>query len=155
QRQRAEENEKIAEQQKAEAERERRRAGVNFQAARAAVNELLSRVAQERLANEPRLQVVRRDLLEKALRFHQGFLQAQSENVEVRWETGQAFVRVADIQEQLGQPEKAEKAYNEAVAILSKLAKERPSRPEFRRDLAAAHANRGLALQAAGRTAEA
>jgi tetratricopeptide (TPR) repeat protein len=155
QRKRAEENEKIAEQQKAEAERERQRAGVNFQAARAAVNELLSRVAQERLANEPRMQVVRRDLLEKALRFHQGFLQAQSENVEVRWETGQAYVRVADIQEQLGRPEKAEQAYNEAVAILSKLAEERPSRPEFRRELAAAHANRGLALQAAGRSAEA
>jgi eukaryotic-like serine/threonine-protein kinase len=155
QRRRAENNERLAEEHKAEAERERQRAGANFQTARAAVNELLSRVAQERLANEPRMQVVRRDLLEQALRFHRGFLQAKSENVEVRWEAGQAYVRVADIQEQLGRPDAAEQAYDRAVAILAKLAEERPDRPEFRRDLAAAHANRGLALQTAGRAPEA
>jgi tetratricopeptide (TPR) repeat protein len=154
-RRRAEENEQLAKEKQAEAERERKRADTNFSAARAAVDEMLTRISQERLANEPRMDVVRRDLLEKALRFHQRFLQVHSENANVRWEAGQAYSRVADIQEQVGRPRKAEEAYGQAVALLEKLSADYPGRPEFRRDLAAAHANRGLVLQAAGRSDQA
>jgi tetratricopeptide (TPR) repeat protein len=154
-RRRAEENEQLAKEKQAEAERERRRAAANFRDRLAAVQQMLTRVGQERLANEPRMDVVRRDLLEKALAFHQRALHAQTEDPELRWEAGQAYIHVADIQEQLGRPERAEEAYKQAVALLSKLAQDFSDRPEFRRDLAAAHANRGLALQAVGRNSDA
>src|SRR5262249_48869423 len=89
--------------------------------------------------------------LEKALRFHQRFLNAESDNPEVRWEAGQAYVAVADIHEMLGQSTKAEQAYRKAIDLLQALADEFPKRPEFRRDLAAAHSNLSLMLQATGR----
>jgi serine/threonine-protein kinase len=140
----AEANERLANQ-------ERARAASNFQNARAAVDELLVRIGRERLANEPHMDLVRRDLLEKALRFHQRFLNAESDNPEVRWEAGQAYVAVADIHEMLGQSTKAEQAYRKAIDLLQALADEFPKRPEFRRDLAAAHSNLSLMLQATGR----
>jgi tetratricopeptide (TPR) repeat protein len=147
-REKAEANERLAQQ-------ERARAASNFQNARAAVDQLLTRIGRERLANEPHMDLVRRDLLDKALRFHQRFLNAESENPEVRWEAGQAYVAVADIHEMLGQSTKAEQAYRQAVNLLQPLADEFPERPEFRRDLAAAHNNLSLVLQATGSGQEA
>jgi serine/threonine-protein kinase len=137
------------------AQQERARATSNFQNARAAVDELLLRIGRERLANEPHMDLVRRDLLEKALRFHQRFLNAESDNPEVRWEAGQAYVAVADIYEMLGQSTKAEQAYRQAISLLQALADEFPERAELRRDLAAAHNNLSLVLQATGRTQDA
>jgi serine/threonine-protein kinase len=136
------------------ANQERARAASNFQDARVAVDQMLLRIGRERLANEPHMDLVRRDLLEKALRFHERFLKAGNDNPEVRWEAGQAYVAVADIQEMLGRPEKAEQAYLQATNLLQPLADEFPERPQYRRDLAAAHANLSLVLQAAGRGEE-
>jgi tetratricopeptide (TPR) repeat protein len=137
------------------AQHERARAASNFQSARAAVDQLLVRIGRERLANEPHMDLVRRDLLEKALHFHLRFLNAESDNPEVRWEAGQAYVAVADIHEMLGQSTKADKAYQQAINMLQALADEFPERAEFRRDLAAAHNNLSLVLQATGRTEDA
>jgi tetratricopeptide (TPR) repeat protein len=140
----------IAKQERDKADLERLRAAGNFRQAQEAVNELLTRVGQERLANEPRMELVRRDLLEKALRFHQRFLQTDSSNPEVRWETGQAYVRVGAIHEMLGQLDKAEIAYNDAIAVLEKLVKEPKAKPDYRLTLGEAYNNLSLVLQAEG-----
>src|SRR5262249_51213447 len=50
-----------------QAERQRGRAEENFQAARAAVEEMLTQVAEGPLAHAPHMEAVRRELLEKAL----------------------------------------------------------------------------------------
>jgi tetratricopeptide (TPR) repeat protein/tRNA A-37 threonylcarbamoyl transferase component Bud32 len=143
--------EQIAHQQRAHAEQEQRLAESNFKQARAAVDEMLSRVGQEDLANEPRMERVRHDLLQKALHFYERFVQQKSEDPEVRWEAGRAQQRVGDIQEMLGRHEPAAGAYRSAVAILEALTTEFPGQADYRQDLAAAENNLAIVLQAAGR----
>src|SRR5262249_14936764 len=74
----------------AEAENQGRRAEVNFKKALAAVEQMLTRISEEDygLAHEPGAEVVRRKLLEDALRFYQGFLQEQGPEPAVRREMG-------------------------------------------------------------------
>jgi serine/threonine protein kinase len=76
---------------------QRAQAETNFQKALAAVDEMLTQVGQESLANIPQMEPVRRALLEKALLFYQGFLQERSDESNVRLETGRAYRRVTDI----------------------------------------------------------
>src|SRR5262249_49923555 len=92
----------IAHQQWQIAQRNFARAEKRFQDARDAVDLMLTRVGQERLANEPRMEKVRRDLLENALRFYQRFVNENSRDPGVRWETARAFQRVGQIHEKLG-----------------------------------------------------
>jgi tetratricopeptide (TPR) repeat protein len=146
----AKEQRDAAEKAKQEAELERLRATNNFRQAREAVNELLTRVGNERLSNEPHMELVRRDLLERALRFHKRFLQTESDNPEVRWEAGQAYVRVGDIHEMLGHLDKSERAYNDGAALLEKLVQKK-DKPEYRQTLAEAYNNLSIVLQAQGK----
>ena len=62
-----------ASREQARTERALQQAGVNFQLARDAVDEM-TRVAEEQLANVPGMEQVRRQLLQKAQIFYQGFL---------------------------------------------------------------------------------
>jgi len=144
------EQEHLAQENEARANLERQRAEVNFKHARAAVDEMLTRVSQDDLAREPRMEKVRRDLLQKALRFYQRFVQEKSDDPQVRWETGRAQQRIGDIQEMLGQHDPAVRAYQAALAILGQLAAEYQQRPDFRQDLSVVHNNLGIVLQAAG-----
>src|SRR5262249_57158414 len=97
------------------AEKEQKRADRNFQKARAAVNQMLTRVGNERLAHEPRMEKIRRDLLTRALQFYQDFLKEKSDDPGLRQDTGLAYKRVGDIHEMLGEYPAAEKAYQQAL----------------------------------------
>jgi tetratricopeptide (TPR) repeat protein len=140
---------------KEEADGQRQRAERNFQKARQAVDEMLTRVGAERLANEPRLETVRRDLLGRALAFYEDFLCQRGDDPGLRGEAGRAYQRVGDIQEMLGQHRPAEQAYREALDLFTDLAGQFPGRPEYQRDLGGAHNSLAVVLQAAGRPDEA
>jgi tetratricopeptide (TPR) repeat protein len=140
---------------RAAAELERNHAEENFSHARAAVDQMLTGVSRDNLAFEPRMEQVRRELLHKALRFYERFLVVKSDLPAVRWEAGQAYQRVGDIQELLGQHAESESAYHSAIEILGDLAARFPETAEYRHDLAAAHSNLGSLLKKAGRTSEA
>jgi tetratricopeptide (TPR) repeat protein/tRNA A-37 threonylcarbamoyl transferase component Bud32 len=133
----------------------RLRAEEHFADAREAVDLMLTRVGQERLANEPRMEKVRRDLLENALQFYQRFLDEKSRDPDVRFETVRAFQRVGDIQEMLGDHAKAEKAHCSAVAFLEELIAEKPREPKYRKALASNQNELAVVLHAAGRRADA
>src|SRR5262249_1186790 len=64
----------------------------------AAVDQMLTRVAEERLAGVPQMEPVRRDLLQDALNFYQKFLQKKGDDPGIRRETVQAYRRMAGIQ---------------------------------------------------------
>ncbi len=140
---------------RAEAERHSRRAEANFRKAREAVDHMLTRVGKERLAHEPRMERVRRDLLTQALAFYEGFLRERGDDPGLRWDTGGAYQRVGDIQEMLGQHAAAEKAYLAALGYFAELVGQYRDRPEYRRDLAAVHNGLAVVLQASGRPDEA
>lgn len=135
------------------ADQERDRAEVNFHDARDAVHQL-TLIGHRRLANEPHMELVRRDILEKALAFHYRFLKANGDNPSLRWETGMAHLRAGEVENMLGRHEPAEKAYREARTKFDALHKEQPDNPDYRKDLASTLNDLGILLQATNRSDE-
>jgi serine/threonine protein kinase len=119
-----------------EKRRQYKRAEVNFQKSLAAVDELLTAVGQDTLAHVPHLEQIRRKLLEKALRFYQGFLEEKGTDPAVRLQTGMAYRRAGEIEQTLGKLQAAAESLNQGVALLDDLAAEFPSVQEFRQELA-------------------
>ncbi len=144
-----------AEEQHRLAEQNFERAEQNYGRARSAVDAMLTEVGQERLAREPRMEKLRRELLTRALDFYKQFLQEKSDDPGVRWETGRAHMRMGDIQEMLGEHAAAEQAYASARTFFTDLRTEFPDDARYRRDLAVCLNNLGQLLMDAGRTPEA
>jgi serine/threonine-protein kinase len=137
-----------ARQQKEEAEKQGQRAEANFRSALAAVVQMLARVSEDddRLANEPRMESVRRKLLEDALRFCQDLLKQKDTDPLARQETAAIYLHLGDLQKRLGQQDAAEKAYDAAILLFQALAAEFPQRPAYRYELAGCYTNRGSLL---------
>lgn len=143
-----EEQRQKTEEQRLLAVEQRKQADENFRDAQDAVNVMLTRIGQERLENEPRMEKVRRDVLESALSFYVRFLKKRSDDPVLRWQTATAYVRVGNIQRMLGQPDQAEKAYRSAQEMLRGLVKEFPANEAYRLDLTLAHSQMGELLRA-------
>ncbi|HUE73700.1 MAG TPA: protein kinase, partial [Pirellulaceae bacterium] len=128
------------------AEAQRQLAEANLQKAREAVDQMLTRVAEERLRDIPQMEPVRRALLEDALKFYQGFLRQSSTDPGMRRETAYAYHRVGFIQNHLGQPTEAKDTYQEAISLLQKLVAEFPSDVDYRTALADSYGELGGVL---------
>src|SRR5262249_26862371 len=108
------------------AQRQRLWAQANFEKAREAVGQMLTRGRDARLVEVPLMDSVRVELLEEALKFYRDFLQAAEGDPDVWFETGRAHGRVADLSALLGRNREAESAYREGIALLERLTEERP-----------------------------
>ncbi len=133
----------IAEGHREEAESQRRRAILHLKEARAAVDQLLTRVGFERLNGVPYMEAVRRDLLRDALQFYQGFSEQESDDPELRFETGRAWRRLGKIHDELGDRNAADQSFRTALTIQTQLHSESADRVEFRQELAASLNNLG------------
>ncbi len=127
----------------------------NYKRARSAVDQMLTEVGQERLAREPRMEKLRRELLTRALDFYKRFLDERGADPAVRRETARAYLRVGDIHEMLGEQAAAEQAYDSGRTILTDLRSEFPDDARYRQDLAVCLNNLGGLFKDAGRTPEA
>jgi tetratricopeptide (TPR) repeat protein len=136
-------------------QREQARSEANFQLARAAVDEMLTRLGEVELAEVPQMEPVRRTMLGKALDFYQKFLAQRGQDRSIRQETGRANLRLGDIEEMLGQYGAAEAAYDRAIDLLGGLAAEQPAAAAVRRDLASARHKLGVMLKKSNRFTEA
>src|SRR5262245_14368360 len=85
------------EEQQRQAQREAERADANFNRTLEAVDKFLSQLGHERLAQVPGMEQVRREVLEEALRFFEGFLREKGDEPAVRREAGRAYFRVGHI----------------------------------------------------------
>jgi eukaryotic-like serine/threonine-protein kinase len=137
-----------------EANLQRQRAESNFHKARAAVDEMLTQVGQEELADVPRMEPVRERLLDKALAFYQGFLRENGDDPAVRKEVARAYGRIGEIQSMLQRVSKAESAYREAITLTSPPNLPNPNADD-RSDLAGYQGELGWLLMEAGRSREA
>jgi serine/threonine protein kinase/tetratricopeptide (TPR) repeat protein len=126
----------------------------NFEKACAAVDRMLTRVAEEQLRYEPGTVKLRRRLLEDAREFYLGFLRQKSTEPRLRQETARAYSRLGNIYHILGQPRESEEAYRQAIDLLEGLASEFPREPEYRIELADGHLGTASALGLAGRRQE-
>jgi serine/threonine protein kinase/Tfp pilus assembly protein PilF len=138
---------------KAQAEAER--AEANFGKALDAVDKLLSRVGETKLANVPHMEHARRKILEDALRFFHGFLQQKSDDPAVRREAGLAYHRLGKIYDMLGEHQRSEQAFRQALEIQTQLVAEFPAQPDHRSNLAASQGVLGRLLLQLGRMPEA
>jgi tetratricopeptide (TPR) repeat protein len=128
----------------AEAHTQKERAEAHFAKAQEAVNRLLTRVGEQRLADVPGMDQLRGELLQDALQFYEGFLREQdSPTPAVRHETALAHIRVGLIRQLLGQRDTARQHNAEARRMLQSLADEHPDVPAYARDLAQTHLSAG------------
>jgi tetratricopeptide (TPR) repeat protein len=128
----------------------------NFKTARAAVDQMLSRIGHVKLAEVPHMEPVRRALLEDALQFYQRFLLHRRGNQPtVRLETARAYRRVGSIYALLGQSKEAEAAYQKGIDLLQALAADNRAEPACWQELALVHNDVGTLLENVGRSVEA
>jgi serine/threonine-protein kinase len=85
----------------------RKRSEESFTEAKSAVNDLFTLVSEERLLNEPGLQEVRRDLLERARGYYERFLERRANDPALQFELAATKYRMGLIEEALGEPQKA------------------------------------------------
>ena len=85
----------------------RKRSEESFQEAMSAVNDLFTRVSEERLLNEPGLQEVRRDLLDRARSYYERFLKRREHDPALQAELAETKFRMGLIEEALGDPDAA------------------------------------------------
>ena len=133
---RAEASEQDAKTKEGLAQDARSAAVENLKDAIAAVDQMLTRVADERLANMPQMEAVRRELLQDALKFYQRFLERKNDDRAIRRETAGAQLRLARIHRSLGQYALAEIDYGKTFAMFLELAAQGPLDPESRRERA-------------------
>lgn len=117
---------KIAEQRLMDADRERKRAEEHFEKSREAVDQMLTRVADEKLVRIPGTEPIRRQLLEDALRFYERFLEQRGNDSEIRFETAQAWQRVGLIRHRLGDFSGSAAALKRGIEIAGALPRDSP-----------------------------
>jgi eukaryotic-like serine/threonine-protein kinase len=145
-RQRAEDNlleaqrqKKLAERNLQEAEKQKQRAETNFSQARKAIDDSLTRISESKLLNVPGLQPLRKELLESALRYYQGFLQQHADNPAVQKDLATAYTRVARITAEVASREKALQAYGQALALRKQLLERNAKDLDLQADIALHH----------------
>jgi serine/threonine-protein kinase len=115
--------------------------------ARQAVDEMYLQVAEKWLADQAQLTEVQQEFLRKALAFYEQFAREEGDEPEVRSGTAEAYHRVAGIQKKLGRGAEAERACEQELAILDKLAADFPNDPRYRARQASAYRMLGILLR--------
>ena len=133
----------------------RNQAEKNFEAAQQTVDEFLTEVSQSDLLNEPQMEPLRRQLLEKARTYYQKFIQQQTDDPKLKRKLGDAHVRLGNILRQLGEHEAAIAEVRQAIGIRQQLVKEHPDVPEYANRLAISYNNLGVLLRSTGKSQEA
>jgi tetratricopeptide (TPR) repeat protein len=118
---------------------ERDRAQSSLHTARKAIDDLYSKMASERLFDEPQLEPLCQELLEKAQTLYEQLGRENSADPEVRRDIALAWFRLGDIHHLRDEHDEAEQAYGEAIARQEALRRDYPQEPRYRQDLANSH----------------
>jgi tetratricopeptide (TPR) repeat protein len=118
---------------------QRDRARYHFQMSVRSVEGLLTEVAEEDLALEPRAELKRKALLEKALAFYEELLRVEPDDPGLAWLAARGARRVADILRLLGRYAEALAAYDRAIERLAPLAEHPPDGTDPDREIADCH----------------
>jgi serine/threonine protein kinase/Tfp pilus assembly protein PilF len=120
-----------------------------------AVEKMLMEVGEQELRNQPLMDPVRRRLMERGLKFYEGFLQQRGADSAGRIEPGVAYVRAASLLLRLGEPAKAEEYLARGLGLLEALVAQTPGDTEFRYQLGRGYYTRGLLFLKSNRPKEA
>lgn len=161
--------------EQAEAERtrtkaERERAEANLRLATRAFEDIFSKVAVDPVAQLPNrdedeewpepawehmLSSKDAALLESMLKFYDQFAQQNHADIKLQKETARAYRRVGDIQQRLGQYDKADTAFRHALATYQRLAEASPENSDCLTAIAAIYNELGVVSRSTGHYIEA
>src|SRR5262249_42071147 len=111
------------------------------------VNHLYTKMADERLLDEPNQDPVREELLARAPALYQRLAQQQSNNPNIRREIALAWFPLAEFHRILDQPDGAENEYLEAITRQEALCRDYPNEAGYLSDLSASHSWLGELLR--------
>jgi serine/threonine-protein kinase len=135
--------------------RERARAEESFKQARQAVDDYFTTVSESKLLDVPGLQPLRKELLERALNYYQGFIRQRGNDRSVRAELAATFYRVARLTELINSNQDALAAHRQALALYEGLVHDQPDVARFQSDLAICCNDLGNLLSHLGERSEA
>ncbi len=138
-----------------EVEDQRDRSESNYQLAANAVKQMETAISQVQVANDARLDRVRRTLLEKALGFYTELLKRRRDDPAMRLEVASAYASVADIRQKLGDVQAAEADCREAISRFRALEEMTPEPLATRQERARTLQRLATICQAQGRRREA
>jgi len=120
--------------------KERDRAEASFRLARDAVDQLFTKVSQSPKLKAQPMEKFRKDLLHSTKGFYERFIDEHFDAPEVRNDLGLAYLRLAEIDRELGEYPAAEESLGKAIATFRELLREQPDMAEYERDLGASYA---------------
>jgi tetratricopeptide (TPR) repeat protein len=115
--------------------------------ARQAVDQMLIRVADERLQDVPQAHPVRQALLQDAIKFYKGFIAQAESDPALREEMASVLASIAEVEMELGRYDDSRRSIEQAIVLLEQLVAESPRQFSYRQDLAAAEAWLGYLLK--------
>jgi serine/threonine-protein kinase len=133
---------------------ERDRVRSSLRVARQAIDDLYTKMASERLFDEPQLDPLCQELLEKARILYERLALEHGDDADVRRNRALNWFRLGEIHRLLDQYSEAENAYIAAIAEQEQLRGDNPHEPCYQEDLANSHNWLGELLREAGRPAD-
>ena len=127
------ENEELA---RADAVKQRELASANLQRALEVVDQMLMRVADERLGAIPGTEPVRQELFQEALRFYEGFFEQIPDDPKLQLSMAQAWWRIGSLHYCFSNFTQAQAARQEAIHRWEDLHAANPDDPEIQHKLA-------------------
>jgi serine/threonine protein kinase/tetratricopeptide (TPR) repeat protein len=141
--------------QAVEANRAHRRAEENFNLARKAVEETVTKLAEEPRLKEADFHELRRELLASAVPFYEELVLRQSNDPNLDAMRGDAYFRLGMLHAELGEVEPAIRDFEAMRAIFARLVEAHPAESEYRGGMAASRNNLGQLLARLGKQPEA
>src|SRR5579883_415636 len=137
-----------------EAVAQRQRAKRNYELARQAVENYLSKVTYNERLKETDLHAMRKELLESALPYYEKFAQQEGDDAEGEAERGRTYYRLAQVRFLLGEEEKALADFKQLETIFAPLEASHSEVPEYKRYLALSRYGMARSLTRAGKHTE-
>ncbi|MHC4087200.1 MAG: protein kinase domain-containing protein [Planctomycetota bacterium] len=132
---------------------ERQRAQANYEKAREAVDEI-THIVEAQLANPATVKKTRKELLQKALLFYEGFLETNSQDPNVMIETCHSYRRIGSIHMRLGQYDQAGTACTSAIDLSNRVYETSPGNLHVQRLLGDCLVDLCLVLMERGKMTE-
>jgi serine/threonine protein kinase/tetratricopeptide (TPR) repeat protein len=131
----------LAERDRAEQEKDRAEAG--FRMARDTVDRFFTQVGESPQLRAQGMEKFRKNLLQNAKEFYERFIREQYDAPAARHDLALAHLRLAKIQQVLGDYQEAETSLERAIALLGALSGEQPDVADYQRDLGAGYTAMG------------
>jgi serine/threonine protein kinase/tetratricopeptide (TPR) repeat protein len=112
---------------------ERDRMRKDYEQARRIIDDFFVKISDQNLRNVPGLQTVRKEFLEAALKYYEGFLQQHSDDPALRGMLAEAHYNVGKVALELGRLNDAEKEFRKALALQKELLAATPSDHKVKR----------------------